>query len=77
MCVPESTAKDAGVPLNVTLVAPVRLLPRIWIVQPNFPEPGLAWTKGSEAYGRREKALPQPGPKVSVGAVLAVASQRQ
>ena len=62
MCVPESTAKDAGVPLNVTLVAPVRLLPRIWIVQPNFPEPGLAWTKGAKPTVVA-KALPQPGPK--------------
>src|SRR5580700_5943415 len=42
----ETTSKTAGVPLNVTLVAPVRLVPRILTLAPNLEELGCGSTNG-------------------------------
>ncbi|HTT61428.1 MAG TPA: hypothetical protein VMG35_06300, partial [Bryobacteraceae bacterium] len=36
----------AGVPLNVTLVAPVSFVPRMSMVLPTFPAPGSVFTNG-------------------------------
>ena len=43
---PAITVKVAGVPLKRTLVAPVRLVPRILTVVPTLPEVGCVLTKG-------------------------------
>jgi hypothetical protein len=40
----DTTLKLAAVPLNVTLVAPVRLFPRILTGVPTLPEPGCVST---------------------------------
>jgi hypothetical protein len=42
----ETTLKVAALPLKVTLVAPVRLLPRIMTAAPALPEAGKVSTNG-------------------------------
>src|SRR5262249_27281271 len=42
----ETTVNLAGVPLKVTLVAPVRLVPKIWTGFPTLAEVGFVSTKG-------------------------------
>ncbi len=43
---PETTATEAGVPSKVTLVALVRLFPRITTAAPTSPEAGSVSTNG-------------------------------
>ena len=50
----------ADVPLNVTLVAPVRSVPRILTAAPTLPDAGTVVTKGASPTERR-KTVPQPG----------------
>jgi hypothetical protein len=45
----ETTVKVAAVPLNVTLVAPVRSVPRILTAAPTFPEAVWVSTNGPRA----------------------------
>jgi hypothetical protein len=40
------TVNVAALPLNVTLVEPVRLVPRIFTAFPSLPEVGFVSTKG-------------------------------
>jgi len=47
----ETTLKTAAVPLNVTLVAPVRLVPRILTVASTLPEVGTVSTNGGGPQG--------------------------
>ena len=42
----ETTVNTAAVPLNVTLVTPVRLIPRTLIAAPTTPEAGSVSTNG-------------------------------
>jgi hypothetical protein len=42
----ETTAKSAAVPLKLTLVAPVRLFPKIITAVPTLPEMGSVSTNG-------------------------------
>ncbi len=51
------TVNTAGVPLNVTLVAPVKLVPRILIAPPILPEVGIVSTKGPNPT-ERPKTVP-------------------
>ena len=46
ICVSEITVNAAAVPLNLTLVEPVRPLPRILMIFPGPPKLGRACTKG-------------------------------
>jgi hypothetical protein len=55
----ETTANVAAVPLNVTLVEPVRLFPRIRMRCPTLPEVGNVSTKGPSPTARL-KTVPQP-----------------
>ena len=55
----ETTVKVAAVPLNVTLVEPVRLVPRIFTAFPTLPEVGFVSTKGPKPTDRL-KTVPQP-----------------
>jgi len=43
---PETTVKLAATPLKVTLVAPVRLVPRMLTAAPTAPEVGSVFTNG-------------------------------
>src|SRR5208283_2150079 len=52
MKVPDTTVNVAGTPLNVTLVAPVRSLPRIPMTEPALPKVGLLFTKGPRPVDR-------------------------
>jgi hypothetical protein len=45
ICVPETTVNVAAVPLKLTAVAPVRLVPRILTLDPTLPEVGDVSTK--------------------------------
>jgi len=54
----ETTVKTAAVPLNVTLVAPVRLVPRIVTAFPTLPEEGSVSTNGPRPVDRL-KTVPQ------------------
>lgn len=54
-----TTVKAAGVPLNVTLVACVRLFPRMMTFAPTFPEVGRVSTNGPRPTDKR-KAVPKP-----------------
>jgi len=49
---PEDTPKTAGVPLKVTLLAPVRLVPRILTTAPTLPEVGCVSTNGPKPTDR-------------------------
>ena len=49
----EATVKVAVVPLNVTLVAPVRLVPRILTAAPTLPAVGTVSTNGTRSIERR------------------------
>lgn len=59
MKLPDWTVNVAGAPLNVTLVAPVRLFPRILVLYPTLPNAGFALTKGPSPTVNRN-AVPQP-----------------
>src|SRR5215472_7647243 len=48
----ETTVNLAAVPLNVTLVEPVRLFPRIMTAVPTLPEMGNVSTKGPSPTDR-------------------------
>ena len=57
---PEELAVNvAGVPLKVTLVAPVRLFPRILTTAPTLPEEVCVSTNGPRPT-ERLKTVPQP-----------------
>jgi hypothetical protein len=62
----ESTINVAAVPLNVTLVAPFRLLPRTVIVFPTLPDGGRVSTNGPRPTDRlkTEPWPPVPPPDV-------------
>src|SRR5271169_2613736 len=49
---PEATVKTAAVPLNLTLVAPVRLVPRILTAAPTLPQVGCVSTNGARPTSR-------------------------
>jgi len=55
----ETTVKTAAVPLNVTLVAPVRLVPRILTAAPTLPEVGCVSTNSPRPTDSL-KTVPQP-----------------
>jgi hypothetical protein len=46
----ETTVKAAEVPLKVTLLAPVRSVPRILTLDPALPVVGTAWTNGPSPH---------------------------
>lgn len=56
----EITLKTAAVPLKVTLVAPVRLVPRISTTAPALPEVGCVSTNGPRPTDRL-KTVPWKG----------------
>jgi len=49
---PETTVNVAGVPLKLTLVVPVRFVPRMMIVAPTLPEVGRLSTNGASPTSR-------------------------
>src|SRR6202451_630414 len=53
----ETTLKVAAVPLKVTLVAPVSLVPRILIAAPTLPEVGNVSTNGPSPRSELETTL--------------------
>src|ERR1700722_5087662 len=55
----ETTLKVAAVPLKVTLVAPVSLVPRILMAAPTLPEVGNASTNGPSPT-ERLNTVPMP-----------------
>ena len=55
----EATVKLAGVPLNVTLVVPVNLFPRIMTIVPTLPEVGAVSTNGGRPTDKL-KIVPWP-----------------
>src|ERR1700730_10713884 len=55
----DTTVKVAAVPLKLTLVAPVRLVPRILTVAPTFAAVGSVSTNGPRPTDRR-KTVPSP-----------------
>lgn len=59
MLVLDATVNVAGVPLNVTLLAPVRSVPRIKTFRPTAPRVGYAFTNGASPVDRL-KTVPQP-----------------
>ena len=64
--VAEITVKVPGVPLNVTLVVPVRLFPKITTDAPTLPEVGNVSTKGASPIDKL-KTVPtsfEPPPTV-------------
>ena len=48
----DTTLKEAAVPLNVTAVVPVRLLPRIMAEVPTLPKAGFVSTNGPRPVER-------------------------
>jgi hypothetical protein len=57
----ETTSKAAAVPLKLTLVAPVRPVPRTLISAPTAAESGRVSTNGPNPT-ERLKTVPHPGP---------------
>jgi hypothetical protein len=57
--VDEATLNVAEVPSKLTLVVPVRLLPRIFTGVPTSPEVGSSFTKGPSPTPRT-KTVPSP-----------------
>ena len=55
----EMTVNFAAVPLKVTLVVPVRSVPRILMAAPTWPELGSVSTNGPRPTDRL-KTVPQP-----------------
>jgi hypothetical protein len=55
----DTTVNVAAVPLNVTLVLPVRLLPKMITLVPTLPEVGRVSTNGLSPT-ERLKIVPQP-----------------
>ena len=58
ICFFETTVKFAGVPLKVTLVVPVRLVPKIPICVPGLPKAGVGSTNGLSPM-ERPNMVPQ------------------
>src|ERR1019366_2936634 len=54
----ETTSKTAAVPLKLTLVAPVRLVPRILTAAPRLPEVGCVFTNGPRPTDMRNTVPP-------------------
>ena len=54
ICDGETTVKAAEAPLKLTLVVPVRLVPRILIRAPTLPDPGSVSIKGPRPVSRRK-----------------------
>ena len=59
MAVCERMVKALGAPLKVTLVVPIRSVPRIVIVSPALPKEGRVFTKGPSPTDTW-KTVPQP-----------------
>ena len=60
MNVPRTTLKeDAGTPLKLTAVAPVRPVPRIWITEPTLPLGTTNVTNGPRPRSKLN-TVPQP-----------------
>ena len=57
--VSDTTVNVAGVPLNVTLVEPVRLFPRMKTGVPTVPEVGNVFTNGRRPTDKL-KTVPHP-----------------
>ena len=57
----ETTLKMAALPLKVTLVAPIKSVPRILTFVPASPEVGSVSTNGLKPKDNL-KIVPQPGP---------------
>lgn len=57
--VPDTTMNVAALPLKVTLLAPVKLFPRIVTAAPTLPEPGLVSTKAPRPSAKL-KTVPHP-----------------
>jgi hypothetical protein len=55
----ETTLKTAAWPLNLTLIAPIRLVPRILTASPTLPEVGCVFTNGPRPTDRL-KTVPSP-----------------
>ena len=67
------TVNVAGVPLNVTLVAPARLVPRIVTAAPTTPEVGLSFHKRTQTHRQAEDRAAGRSPStVVVGAAIEV-----
>ena len=74
MAVPvEFTVKVAAVPLKLTAVAPVRLVPKTVILAPTLPELVMDWTKEPEACGDAEDCAILIGFPTPVGSAVEVA----
>jgi hypothetical protein len=58
----DATLKAANMPLKLTLLAPVRLVPRILMAAPTMLEPGWASTNGPRPTDRL-KIVPQVPPQ--------------
>src|ERR1022692_2362052 len=58
----ETTVKTAAVPLKLTLVAPVRLVPRILTAAPTLPKGGRGFTNGPRPTDRRNTVPPLLAP---------------
>ena len=54
----EATMKPTAVPLNLTLIAPVRFVPRIITAAPTLPEAGRVFTNGPSPTARL-KSVPR------------------
>jgi hypothetical protein len=59
----ETTVNAAAVPLNVTLVAPVRSVPRILIIAPTLPDVLCGSTNGPKPTDSLY-TVPSPGPEL-------------
>jgi len=64
----ESMVNTAGVPLKLTLVVPIRSVPRIWITAPTWPTWGSVSTNGPSPTDNLKsvpvilKTVPRVGP---------------
>ena len=62
--VDDTTLNVADVPLNDTLVDPVRLFPRMITEVPTLPDVGLSTTKGFRLLAKLKTVpIPPPGPE--------------
>ena len=57
--VPETTVKAASVPLKLTLVEPVRFVPRMMTAAPTLPEAGSVFTN-EPSPAERLNIVPMP-----------------
>src|ERR1035441_6472385 len=67
----DATVKFPALPLKLTLVAPVRLVPRILTVVPTFPAVGCVSTNGGKPM-ERLKTVPQVKPEQALAPPSAV-----